>query len=318
MTAAPAEFGLIARHFQPLAGPGALGLLDDAAVVMPLPGRELVLTADALVEGVHFLPTDPPDAVAGKLLRVSLSDLAAMGATPWAYLSTVSVPRTLGEDWFRSFAAGLARDGAAFGVALLGGDTTSTPGPVSLSLTLLGHVAPGKALRRTGAQAGHEVWVTGTIGDGALGLLALQGRVPDQEGWLAGRYRTPEPRVALGMALHGIVAACMDVSDGLVQDLGHLCRAGGVGADIRLDAVPLSPAARAAGPAWRERCITGGDDYELLMAVPPGHGPALREAAATVGLSVTCIGRFSAGNAVRVLDSAGQVMPVATPGWSHF
>lgn len=318
MTQAPAEFGLIARHFQPLAGPGALGLLDDAAVVMPPPGRELVLTADALVEGVHFLPTDPPDTVAGKLLRVSLSDLAAMGAVPWAYLSTVSVPRTMGDDWFAAFAAGLARDGEAFGVTLLGGDMTSTPGPVSLSLTLLGHVAPGQALRRTGAQAGHEVWVTGTIGDGALGLLALQGQVPDSHGWLASRYRTPQPRVALGTALHGIAAACMDVSDGLVQDLSHLCRAGRVGADLWLDAVPLSPGARAAGLGWRERCITGGDDYELLMAVPPDQAMALRHAAEAAGVAVTRIGTFTPGQAVRVLDGAGQAVPVARPGWSHF
>lgn len=320
MSAAPAEFGLIARHFRPLAGPGGLNLLDDAAVVTPPPGRELVITADALVEGVHFLPDDPPDSIGGKLLRVSLSDMAAMGAVPWAYLTTVSVPRTVGEDWFQSFAAGLARDQEAFGLSLLGGDTTSTPGPISLSLTLLGHVAPGQALRRVGAQAGHEVWVTGTIGDGALGLQALQGHLPDRDGWLAGRYRRPEPRVALGIALSQsrAVAACMDVSDGLVQDLGHLCRAAGLGAEVITDQVPLSDAARAAGPGWRELCLTGGDDYELLMAVPPSGVTMLRQTAAGVGVPVTRIGRFVELAGVRFLDEAGHKIAFRQQGWSHF
>ena len=157
----PAEFGLIARHFRPLAGPGALDLLDDAAVVMPPPGRELVITTDAIVEGVHFLPSDPPFTVAQKLVRVSLSDLAAMGATPWAYLTTVSVPRGTPAAWWEGFAAGLAADQAAFGLILLGGDTTSTPGPISLTATLLGHVAPGQALTRAGARAGDDIWGDG-------------------------------------------------------------------------------------------------------------------------------------------------------------
>ena len=320
MTATPAEFGLIARYFRPLAGPGALDLLDDAAVVLPPAGRELVITADALVEGVHFLPDGPPDSVGAKLLRVSLSDLAAMGATPWAYLTTVSVPRDKGPGWFEGFAAGLARDQAEYGVTLLGGDTTSTPGPVSLSLTLLGHVAPGQALRRKGAQVGHEVWVTGTIGDGALGLRVLRGEAPDRDGWLAGRYRKPQPRVALGIALGRSqgVAACMDVSDGLVQDLGHLCRAAGLGAELWAGQVPLSDAARATGPEWREVCLTGGDDYELLMAVPPGGAASLQRTAAALNVPVACIGRFVPGDRVRVLDGGGVELGFNQSGWSHF
>ena len=312
----PAEFGLIARHFRPLAGPGALDLLDDGALLTPPPGRELVLTADAMVAGVHFLPDDPADTVGAKLLRVNLSDLAAMGATPLAYLLTVSAPRDTADAWFAAFAAGLARDGARFGIALLGGDTTATPGPMVLSLTAMGHVAPGEALRRRGAAAGDEVWVTGTIGDGALGLLALQGQVPDPDGWLAGRYRLPQPR--LGMALGGIVSACMDVSDGLVQDLGHLCRAAGLGAVLEAESVPRSPAARAAGKDWLKTCLTGGDDYELLMAVPPRHADALLAAAAAQGCAVTRIGRFEAGAGVRVLDGAGAAISLDRPGWSHF
>lgn len=307
---------MIARHFRPLAGPGALDLLDDAALLPPPPGRELVFTADAMVAGVHFLPDDPADTVGAKLLRVNLSDLAAMGATPLAYLMTVSAPRETEDAWFAAFAAGLARDQARFGITLLGGDTTATPGPMTLSLTAIGHVAPGAALRRRGAAAGDEVWVTGTVGDGALGLLALQGRVPDPDGWLAGRYRVPQPR--LGLALHGIVSACMDISDGLVQDLGHLCRAAGLGAVIEAALVPRSAAARALGEAWLATCLTGGDDYELLMAVPPQRAQALRAAAATQGCAVTRIGRFEKGVQIRVLDGAGAAMALDRSGWSHF
>ena len=316
MTEAPAEFGLIARHFRPLAGEGALDLLDDAAVMTPPPGRQLVLTADAMVAGVHFLPDDPPDTVGAKLLRVSLSDLAAMAATPLAYLLTVSAPRETPEHWFQGFAAGLARDQARFGIGLLGGDTTSTPGPVSLTLTAIGHVAPGQALRRTGARSGDEVWVTGTIGDGALGLAALRGQVPDPTGWLAGRYRLPQPR--LGLALHGIASAGMDVSDGLVQDLGHLCRLAGLGAQVEARLVPLSPPVAQAGPAWRLACLTGGDDYELLLAVPPANAAALRDVAARAGIPVTRIGCFTPGNQVAVIGEDGQQLPVSQPGWSHF
>ena len=316
MTEAPAEFGLIARHFRPLAGEGALDLLDDAALLTPPPGRQLVFTADAMVEGVHFLPDDPADTVGRKLLRVNLSDLAAMAAVPLAYLLTVSAPRGTPDGWFADFAAGLAVDQARFGISLLGGDTTSTTGPVSLTLTCIGHVAPGAALRRAGAAAGDEVWVTGTIGDGALGLAALRGQVRDPEGWLAGRYRLPRPR--LGLALHGIASAGMDVSDGLVQDLGHLCRLAGLGAQIEAPLVPLSPAAAAAGPDWLGTCLTGGDDYELLLAVPRGHGNALQDIALGAGVQVTRIGVFVTGGGVAVLDRHGTRIPLDRAGWSHF
>ncbi len=316
MSDAPAEFGLIARHFRPLAGAGALDLLDDAAVLAPPPGRELVLAADAMVAGVHFLPDDPPETIGAKLLRVNLSDLAAMGAAPLGYLMTVALPAGTPDAWLAGFAAGLARDQAAYGVALLGGDTSSTPGPITLSLTVLGHVAPGRALRRAGARAGDEVWVTGTVGDGALGLRALRGEVADPDGTLADRYRLPRPR--LGLALHGIASAGMDVSDGLVQDLGHLCRAGGVGAVVEAARVPLSAAARAAGPDWLPTCLTGGDDYELLLAVPPARAEALRAEGVRAGVAVSCIGRFEAEPGVRVLDGNGAGMRFPVGGWSHF
>lgn len=315
--ALPAEFALIARHFRPLAGPGALGLGDDAALLAPPAGRELVLTVDAMVAGVHFLPDDPPDLVGRKLMRVNLSDLAAKGATPLGYLLTVSAPRGTPDAWFAGFAAGLAADQAKFGITLLGGDTTSTPGPVSLSLTAIGHVAPGQMIRRAGAAAGDEIWVTGTIGDGALGLAVAQGRLVDPSGHLLDRYRLPRPRLGLGLA--GIASAGMDVSDGLVQDLGHLCRAAGLGAEIEATLVPLSAAARMAGPDWLSTCLTGGDDYELLVAVPPARGVALQQAAQAAGMPVTRIGRFHAGAShVMVRGPTGEEIRLNRPGWSHF
>ena len=314
MSQAPAEFQLIARHFRPLAAPGALDLLDDAALLDPPPGRTLVLTTDAMVAGVHFLPDDDPHEIAQKLLRVNLSDLAAMGATPLAYLQTVSAPRDTPDTWFAAFAQGLAQDGATFNIALLGGDTTHTPGPLTLSLTAIGHVAPGAAIRRTGAQPGDDIWVTGTIGDGALGLLARQGHIPDPTGHLSRRYGLPQPR--LGLLRPGLVHAAMDISDGLVQDLGHLARAAGLGAVIDAPAVPLSHAARAANRL--DLCLTGGDDYELLMAAAPGQHDALHAAATASNIAITRIGRFVPGQGVTVLDASGAELPVKTPGWSHF
>ena len=316
----PGEFVRIARYFKPLAGPGALELGDDAAVFAPPVGRELVVAADAMVAGVHFLADDPPDLVARKLLRTNLSDLAAMGAVPFGYLLTVSVPRGTPDAWFAAFSAGLAQDQAEFGVALLGGDTTSTAGPVSLSLTIMGSVASGQALRRNGARAGDGIWVSGTIGDGALGLLAAQGAIVD--GYLADRYRVPQPRLALGAALHGIAHAAMDVSDGLVQDLGHLCRESGVAAEIEAGWVPLSDAARqvvAAEPGRLALCLTGGDDYELLFAVPPALDAGLIEVARAVGIPVTRIGAFRTGEPrVTVMGMDGAAMGLSRGGWSHF
>jgi thiamine-monophosphate kinase len=313
----PPEFALIARHFKPLAGPGSLDLSDDAAVLTPPPDRELVIAADAMVGGVHFLPDDPADLVGKKLLRTNLSDLAAMGAEPLGYLMTVSAPTTTPDAWFAAFAAGLAADQKEFGVTLLGGDTTSTPGPISLSLTILGTVRPGQAIRRAGAAPGDAIWVSGTIGDGALGLLAATGRLDDPTGTLADRYRRPRPRLDLGKRLHGIASAGMDVSDGLVQDLGHICRASNVAAEIDAASVPLSDAARTA--RLLERCLTGGDDYELLLAVPPAREAALREAAKASGIPVTRIGYFRAGAPrVTVRGPDGAEMRLARGGWSHF
>jgi thiamine-monophosphate kinase len=309
----PPEFALIARHFRPLAGEGALDLGDDAALLTPPAGRELVLAADAMVAGVHFLADDPPATIGRKLLRVNLSDLAAMGALPLGYLMTVALPRGTPDSWVEGFAAGLAEDQARFGLAVLGGDTVSTPGPLTLSLTILGTVEPGRALRRAGARAGDEVWVSGRIGDGWLGLRAARGEIADPEGRLAARYRLPEPRLALGRALGGIARACMDVSDGLLQDLSHLCRAGGLGAEVEGPSVPVSdPAAPLAS------LVTGGDDYELLFAARPDDAGRVLAAAASAATQVTRIGRFTEGaGRVTLLDAAGQDVTPERLGWSH-
>jgi thiamine-monophosphate kinase len=318
--ALPAEFGLIARHFRPLAGPAGLDLLDDAALLDPPPGRTLVLAADAMVAGVHFLPEDPAETIGRKLLRVNLSDLAAMGAVPLGYLMTCGFPRGTADSWIADFVRGLAEDQREFGLAVLGGDTVATPGPASFSLTILGTVAPGTALRRAGARPGDTVWVSGSIGDGALGLLALTGRLPP-DAHLARRYRLPEPRLSLGQALVGLARAAMDVSDGLVQDLGHLCRAAGCGAEIEAAAIPLSAPARgalAADPALLARILAGGDDYELLFAAAPGDAALVRAAGAAAGVAVTPIGRFTDGEAVLVRDAAAAPIALPAGGWSHF
>ncbi|MCI1395218.1 thiamine-phosphate kinase [Acetobacter peroxydans] len=325
LTDLPGEFSFIRRCFTGLAGPAALGLRDDAALFTPPPGRELVIAADAMVENVHFLPSDPPDTVGGKLLRCNLSDLAAMGAQPEGWLLTLARPPHISDEWFEAFSLGLKADQERFGLTLMGGDTTSTTGPLVLSLTIIGSVLPGQAVQRRGAQAGDGLWVTGTIGDGALGLQALLGNIPDPSGILAQRYRTPEPRI--GLPLYGLASAAMDVSDGLVQDAGHLARENGLSVTIQAADVPLSEAAQAAGQNWLETCLTGGDDYEILMAIPPEREQALLRHGVLQTphgpVSLTRIGTFSTTTGsgeqpgVRVVDTAGAPMVFKRGGWSH-
>lgn len=309
----PPEFALIARHWRPLAGDGALALSDDAALLTPPSGRELVLAADAMVAGVHFLADDPPDTIGRKLLRVNLSDLAAMGAEPLGYLMTVALPRGTAEAWLEGFARGLAEDQAAFGLHALGGDTVSTPGPLALSLTILGTAPPGAALRRSGARAGDDLWVSGAVGGGWLGLRAARGEIADPGGRFARRYRTPEPRLALGLALRGVAKAAMDVSDGMLQDLGHLCRASGCGAEVELTRVPLF------GPEHEALAqLAGGDDYELLFAAAPEDRAGVERASRAAGTPVARVGRFTeAPPQVRLRDAAGRDITPARQGWSH-
>jgi thiamine-monophosphate kinase len=309
------EFSRIARYFAPLAGPEGRGLTDDAAVLAPPPGRELVLTVDQMLEGVHFLPGDAPALIARKLLRRNLSDLAAMGAEPLGYLLTTALPPAVGEDWLAGFAEGLKQDQEIFGLKLFGGDSSSSLARMSFTATLIGHVALGAALGRGGAQAGDEIWVTGTIGDAALGLRARRGELVDPDGFLTGRSLLPTPR--MGLALAGIAHAAIDVSDGLLQDLGHICAASGLRAVVQAAAVPTSPQAAAFGAAMLEARLTDGDDYELLLAVPPAHAAALQTAC--VGLKITKIGWLESGapGAV-VLDDSGAEQKFSRTGWRHF
>ena len=322
---APGEFERIRRYFAPLAGPGGLGLLDDAALVGCRAGQSLVVTADAIVAGVHYLPQDPPDLVAKKLLRVNLSDLAAMGARPLHYLLTTALPPELGAEWLASFAHGLEEDQRRFGVALLGGDSVATTGPAVLSLTAIGEVATGNEIRRSGARIGDLVWVSGTIGDAFLGLGVLRGAYPElaaeHRGALIGRFQLPEPRVALGPALAGIAHAMIDVSDGLLADLGHICETSNVAAVVERELLPLSAAARAVvalDPSIAARLASGGDDYELLFAASAEAAEAIAALSAGLGLPITAIGRIEAGDGVRFVDLAGQTIPVAAAGYRHF
>ncbi len=323
------EFEIIAKYFAPLAAgaPGAEGLSNDGACFTPGAGLSVAVTVDAMVAGVHFLPGDPPETLGRKLLRVNLSDLAAMGARPRGYLLVTAFPKDIEEDWIAAFADGLALDQAEFGVDLLGGDTVSTPGPLTLSLTAFGEVAPGRALSRSGARVGDEIFVSGAIGDGVLGLKALRGELthlsePDRAA-LAERYRLPAPRVSLGRALseRGLATAALDVSDGLVADMGHICDASGLAAELHAPAVPLSVAgARAleADGSLLPGLLTGGDDYELLFTLAPDKAGAIEALAQDLGLHLTRIGRMSAGQGVRVLDGAGEEIALPSKGWAHF
>ena len=316
------EFEFIAARLRPLAAgtAGALDLQDDAALLDPPAGMTLVLTKDAMVAGVHFLTDDPPGAIAKKLLRVNLSDLAAMGAAPVGYLLALARARETPETWLADFCQGLAEDQAAFGIGLLGGDTVSTPGPLTLSLTAIGQLPKGQALRRSGARAGDDLFVSGTLGDGALGLLVLQGKLdppPAARDFLIERYRLPQPRLALGQALRGLAHAALDVSDGLLADLGHILEASGVGAELWADRLPLSAAARNL-PGARDAALAGGDDYELLFTAPASERSAIDALARKLDLPLTLIGQVQVTLGLRVLDAAGREIHTERAGWQHF
>ena len=319
------EFGRIRQFFAPLAGLGALDLTDDAALLDCPPGYHLVLTVDQAVEGVHFLPDDPPGFVAKKLLRRNLSDLAAMGATPRHYLLTSALPKSHDDDWVRGFAEGLGEDQHRFGMALLGGDSTSTSGPVVLTLTAIGQVAKDREIRRNGAKPGDRVWVSGAIGDAFLGLKVLRGGyeelAPEHRAALAARFQLPDPRTELGPRLAGIAHAMIDVSDGLLADLGHICEVSGVAASIELTKLPLSAAAQMvieAEPALHSQLATGGDDYELLFTAPPEADEEVAALSDSLALPIAEIGAIGAGEGVRLLDASGASIAIGSTGWRHF
>ena len=319
------EFGRIRRFFAPLAGRGGLDLRDDAALIACDAENRLVVTVDALVAGVHYLPDDPPDLVARKLLRVNLSDLAAMGARPRHYLLMTALPAALGDDWVEQFAAGLVEDQRRYGIHLLGGDSVATDGPAVLSLTAIGEVAIGAEIRRNGARVGDQIWVSGTIGDAFLGLAILRGAYTELPGErrkdLIRRFQLPEPRVELGPRLAGIAHAMLDVSDGLVADLGHVCEASQVGATIALPQLPVSAAARqliAGAPELALQLATAGDDYELLFTAAPEHADQVRGLSIELGVPITAIGTIESDLGVRVFDASGQPVSVTVTGYRHF
>jgi thiamine-monophosphate kinase len=323
------EDALISRYFKPLAtDPGAFNLADDAAVLKAL-GDDIVVTTDAIVEGVHFLSDDPPDTVARKALRVNLSDLAAKGATPAGFVLTLAL-RSADEAWLTPFARGLGEDAAEFGCPLLGGDTVSTPGPQMISITAFGRVPPGKMVHRSGANPGDRVVVTGTIGDAALGLDILRGGAvatalaedAAAKAMLVGRYRVPQPRTALAKVVREHANAAMDVSDGLAGDLAKLCAASGVSAAIDAPSIPLSAAAAALlarGTVGIEAIVSGGDDYEILCTIPEGNLEAFARAAGIAGVSVTSIGTVIADtSAPKFLNAQGREIALPRLSYSHF
>lgn len=313
----PSEFDLIAKLFAPLSknAPGAFGLTDDAAIIASPLGHELVITTDALVEGVHFRREDPPDTIAKKALRVNLSDLATKGAKPIGYLLAISLPKHIDMPWLELFARGLGEDQAKFGIALYGGDTTSTPGPLTLAITAFGSIPAGRMIRRSGAKPGDLVFVSGTVGDAGMGLKSAQ------SAYLVRRYRIPEPRMALGVALRDIASAALDVSDGLLADLEHIAQTSNVRIVVDVMHIPRSSELKAfAGDSMDAvvQAATSGDDYEIAFAAPAAKREAVMEAAKQSATEVTQIGRVEQGAGVVLRDAQGNGIAVTRAGYVHF
>lgn len=323
----PSEFDLIERLFSPLTSshPGAASLKDDCATLSITSGYEALYSVDTLVEGVHFFREDPAGSVAKKMLRVSLSDIAASGGSPRGYLVALSLPGDVSFDWLEDFAKGLAADQITFDVVLLGGDTTSTPGPLTLSLTAIGEVPIGHAIRRTGVVSGDDIYVTGTIGDAALALRVVNemGRKEALQRYpkLLERYILPQPRVALGPLLFNIATSCIDISDGLCADLNQICEASHVSAEIRQAAIPLSPVAETLvknNKNYWQFVLGGGDDYELLFTANQSKRKIIEKLADQIEIPISRLGSIKKGEGVLVLNGAGGLVPVDFPGWKHF
>ena len=322
------EDGIIAKYFAPIAGPGGLGLRDDAALIAAPGGCEIVITKDALVAGVHFFADDAPAAIARKALRVNVSDLAAKGANPLGFLLALALPEDLPRGWIAKFARALGADSSKFRIPLLGGDTVATPGPLMLSITALGSVPKGKMVPRTGARAGDRLYVSGTIGDAAIGLYRRSGDALARDidarsaAHLVSRYLEPQPRLALAPALRAFASGAMDISDGLVGDLRKMLGASGVSGRVELARIPFSNAALKAcrtQDKFHDIALTGGDDYEILASVPPKRGAAFEKAAGEAGVRVTCIGFAAKGTrAPDFVDERGGARIFAKGSYSHF
>ncbi len=322
MSASLGEFELIRRFFdrQGPAAPGvATGIGDDCAVLSPTPGWQWLVSTDMLVEGRHFLSTVDPERLGHKALAVNLSDLAACGATPRAFFLALSLPRAEAR-FLEGFARGLFKLADAHGIALAGGDTTA--GPLNVCITVMGEAPQGQALLRSGARPGDELWVSGTLGDARLALEVFrgtQGLAGDAFAQVRRAMELPQPRVALGQALRGIASSAIDVSDGLMGDLGHVLKASGVGATIAFEALPRS--AVLAGqdlPLQQECLLAGGDDYELVFTAPPQRHQAVLDAAARAGTLVRCVGRIRAEPGLEVRDPQGAPLALRFASFDHF
>ncbi|MBL4801460.1 MAG: thiamine-phosphate kinase [Emcibacter sp.] len=319
------EFDLISQYFSPLSNQGApaFGLRDDAAVLTPPEGKDLVFTKDALVAEVHFFSNDPADLVARKAVRVNLSDLAAMGAEPLGYLVALALPKDMQdiEGWVAAFARGLKQDQDEFDWSLFGGDTVSTTGPLMITITAIGTVDPGKALRRNGAQEADDIYVSGTLGDAALGLKCLTKEVVTPDSALINRYHLPQPRLDLGQNLWGIATSVMDISDGLVGDIRHLCALSGLGATIESDLIPVSDEfgkTLESFPLYKKLIWNGGDDYELLFTAPAHVADDIRKISKSLGLDLTKIGRMTKEKAIVIQASNGDNLLQGEQGYRHF
>ena len=330
----PGEFDLIGKYFKPLASAesGAGELSNDAAVLSPKQGHRLVVTMDTLVSGVHFLEFTPPHFIAAKTLRVNLSDLAAMGAEPAWYTLSLSLPSggdgIYGDDWLDSFAQALQVEQAIYGITLVGGDTVATPGPLSLSITAMGWVKTGQDMKRSNAKPGDIIYVSGQIGDATLGLAAVQGDFSELEPSsleiLTERHHRPQPRLDLGQRLFGLASAAIDISDGLVQDLGHICLSSKVTATIQAADIPLSRVGQGVvedDPDLLTVMMSGGDDYELLFCVPPERQNSVASVAEELNLPLTRVGvvdEVGEGNTVKVMNASGREIKMPAPGYRHF
>jgi len=313
------EFDLIAKYFSRPVRRAVLGGGDDCALLAPTPGMQWAVSADALVEGRHFLSTVAPDALGHKSLAVNLSDLAACGARPVAFMLSLTLPR-VDEGFLAGFADGLYKLADAHDIELVGGDTTA--GPLNIGITVMGEVPPGQALRRGGAHAGDELWVSGRLGDARLALESFRGQVALRGEAFEDVRRAmerPQPRVALGLALRGVASAAIDLSDGLVGDLGHVMRASRLGATLRLADIPHGPHVAACAEAQRRQCLlSGGDDYELLFAAPAAAHARVRDAGARAGVAVTCIGTLDEAPGLRVCDAGGAPVALTERAFDHF
>lgn len=313
------EFDLIAKYFTRPTPKVTLGIGDDCALMTPAPGTQVAISCDMLVSGTHFFADADPKMLGHKSLAVNLSDLAAMGARPVACTMALSLPRP-DEPWLKAFAEGFFALADAHGCELIGGDTTR--GPLNICVTVFGEIPAGQALRRDAAQDGDDIWVSGTLGDARLGLAAHRGESDlDDESFAAAasRLHVPTPRVTLGLALRGIARAAIDISDGLIGDLGHILKRSGKGATLDVDALPAGPMlARQPQDVRRRFALAGGDDYELCFTAPSALRAAVEKAGQVAGVAVTRVGSIEAETGLRLVDAAGQPLALHSASFDHF